>query len=80
MKRVRTGHRETRYTTPFAVLGITTDGAVVTGVRYLPRERPGRAIDREGPARVARGNTVGDGLAVAVEVAKKKTVWARVRL
>lgn len=37
MKRERTGNRETRYTTPFAVLGITTDGAVVTGVRYLPR-------------------------------------------
>lgn len=28
---------ETRYATPFAVLGISTDGAVVTGVRYLPR-------------------------------------------
>ena len=28
---------ETRYATPFAVLGITTDGRVVTGVRYLPR-------------------------------------------
>ncbi len=28
---------ETRYATPFAVLGIVTDGAVVTGVRYLPR-------------------------------------------
>ena len=28
---------ETRYATPFAVLGISTDGAAVTGVRYLPR-------------------------------------------
>lgn len=28
---------ETRYATPFAVLGIVTDGAVVTGLRYLPR-------------------------------------------
>jgi methylated-DNA-[protein]-cysteine S-methyltransferase len=28
---------ETRYATPFAVLAIVTDGAVVTGVRYLPR-------------------------------------------
>lgn len=28
---------ETRHVTPFAVLGIVTDGAVVTGVRYLPR-------------------------------------------
>lgn len=37
MKRERTVGQETRYATPFAVLGITTDGAVVTGVRYLPR-------------------------------------------
>ena len=29
---------ETRYATPFAVMGIVTDGAVVTGVRYLPRQ------------------------------------------
>ena len=29
---------ETRYATPFAVLAIVTDGAVVTGVRYLPRQ------------------------------------------
>lgn len=33
-------NRETRYATPFAVLAITTDGAVVTGVRYLPRTTP----------------------------------------
>ena len=32
--------RETRYVTPFAVLAITTDGAVLTGVRYLPRNTP----------------------------------------
>ncbi len=37
MSRIRTAQRETRYAAPFAVLGITTDGAVVTGVRYLPR-------------------------------------------
>ena len=34
---------ETRYATPFAVLGIVTDGAVVTGVRYLPRQTAARA-------------------------------------
>lgn len=33
---------ETRYATPFAVLGIVTDGAVVTGVRYLPRHTTAR--------------------------------------
>ncbi len=32
--------RETRHATPFAVLGIRTDGAVVTGLRYLPRSTP----------------------------------------
>ena len=37
MKPGRRGGHETRYATPFAVLGITTDGAAVTGVRYLPR-------------------------------------------
>ncbi|MGV3627490.1 MAG: methylated-DNA--[protein]-cysteine S-methyltransferase [Betaproteobacteria bacterium] len=31
------GQTETRYATPFAVLGIVTDGKVVTSVRYLPR-------------------------------------------
>lgn len=47
MKHERTGHRETRYAAPFAVLGITTDGAVVTGVRYLPRStRPLPPQDR----------------------------------
>ncbi len=34
---------ETRYATPFAVLGILTDGEVVTGVRYLPRQTASRA-------------------------------------
>ena len=29
---------ETRYAAPFAVLGITTSGGLVTGVRYLPRQ------------------------------------------
>jgi hypothetical protein len=28
---------ETRHATPFAVLSIITDGAHVTGIRYLPR-------------------------------------------
>lgn len=31
------GRAETRYAAPFAVLGIATDGEVVTSVRYLPR-------------------------------------------
>ena len=31
------GQTETRYATPFAVLGISTDGRVLTSVRYLPR-------------------------------------------
>lgn len=30
------GQTETRYATPFAVLGIVTDGKAVTSVRYLP--------------------------------------------
>ena len=30
------GQTEARYATPFAVLGIVTDGKVVTSVRYLP--------------------------------------------
>lgn len=30
------GQTETRYATPFAVLGIVTDGRVITSVRYLP--------------------------------------------
>ncbi len=34
------GCPETRYATPFAVIGIVTDGAVVTSVRYLPRHTP----------------------------------------
>lgn len=32
-----TGQTETRYATPFAVLGMVTDGKVLTSVRYLPR-------------------------------------------
>lgn len=32
-----TGQMETRYATPFAVLGMVTDGKVLTSVRYLPR-------------------------------------------
>ncbi len=32
-----TGHPETRCPTPFAVLGIVSDGAQITSVRYLPR-------------------------------------------
>lgn len=32
--------RETRYVTPFAMVAITTDGAVLTGVRYLPCNTP----------------------------------------
>lgn len=39
----RSAPPETRYATPFAVLGIVTDGAVVTGVRYLPRQSAERA-------------------------------------
>jgi methylated-DNA-[protein]-cysteine S-methyltransferase len=31
------GQKETRYVTPFAVLGIVSDGKVITSVRYLPR-------------------------------------------
>ncbi len=31
---------ETRHATPFAVLSIITDGAHVTGIRYLPRSVP----------------------------------------
>lgn len=30
------GRAETRFATPFAVLGIATDGGVITSVRYLP--------------------------------------------
>jgi methylated-DNA-[protein]-cysteine S-methyltransferase len=39
----RSAPPETRYATPFAVLGIVTDGAAVTGVRYLPRQTAPRA-------------------------------------
>ncbi len=34
---------ETRFATPFAVLGIVTDGVVVTGLRYLPRHTATRS-------------------------------------
>ncbi len=36
----RAGQTETRYATPFAVLGIVTDGRVITSLRYLPRSTP----------------------------------------
>jgi len=39
----RTTPPETRYATPFAVLGIVTDGKVVTSVRYLPLQTAERA-------------------------------------
>jgi methylated-DNA-[protein]-cysteine S-methyltransferase len=39
----RSAPLETRYATPFAVLGIVTDGAVVTGLRYLPRHTATRS-------------------------------------
>lgn len=38
-----TGQRETCYATPFAVLGIVSDGKVITSVRYLPRSTAPRA-------------------------------------
>lgn len=34
------GSVETCHATPFAVLGIITDGEAVTGIRYLPRSTP----------------------------------------
>lgn len=41
------GQTETRHATPFAVLGIVTDGSVITSVRYLPRHtRPAAPLDR----------------------------------
>ena len=41
------GQTETRHATPFAVLGIVTDGSVITSVRYLPRHtRPVAPLDR----------------------------------
>ena len=41
------GQLETRYATPFAVLGVVTDGKVVTSVRYLPRgTAPVAPLDR----------------------------------
>lgn len=43
MSNGRIASPETRYATPFAVIGIVTDGAVVSGVRYLPRQTPERA-------------------------------------
>lgn len=42
-----TGQRETRWVTPFAVLGMVTDGGVLTSVRYLPRSiAPVAPLDR----------------------------------
>ena len=46
--------QETRYATPFAVLGIVTDGAVVTGVRYLPRQTAPRAPHDRAAERACR--------------------------
>lgn len=41
------GQRETRCVTPFAVLGMVTDGSVLTSVRYLPRSAaPVAPLDR----------------------------------
>ncbi len=41
------GQAETRLATPFAVLGIVTDGKVVTSLRYLPRNTtPVPPVDR----------------------------------
>lgn len=41
------GQTETRQATPFAVLGIVTDGGVITSVRYLPKDTPAVApLDR----------------------------------
>ncbi|MGA0023901.1 MAG: methylated-DNA--[protein]-cysteine S-methyltransferase [Burkholderiales bacterium] len=41
------GQRETRYATPFAVLGMVGDGGVLTSVRYLPRSTaPVAPLDR----------------------------------
>lgn len=41
------GQRETRCATPFAVLGMVTDGSVLTSVRYLPRSTaPVAPLDR----------------------------------
>ena len=34
------GQTETRCATPFAVLGIVSDGRVITSMRYLPRNTP----------------------------------------
>ena len=45
---------ETRYATPFAVLGIVTDGVVVTGVRYLPRQTAARAPHDRAAERACR--------------------------
>ena len=36
MKQRRPVVAETRYATPFAVLGISTDGTAITGMRYMP--------------------------------------------
>lgn len=41
------GQMETRYATPFAVLGIVSDGQVITSLRYLPRSTASLApLDR----------------------------------
>ncbi len=48
------GHAETCYATPFAVLGIATDGRRVTSVRYLPRDTPQAAPHDRVAERVCR--------------------------
>lgn len=48
------GQTETRYATPFAVLGIITDGKVVTSVRYLPRSTAQAAPQDRVAERVCR--------------------------
>ena len=45
---------ETRHPTPFAVLGIVTDGAVVTGVRYLPQHTATRSPHDRAAERACR--------------------------
>jgi len=45
---------ETRFVTPFAVLGISTDGEVVTGVRYLPRHTAARTPHDRAAERACR--------------------------
>jgi methylated-DNA-[protein]-cysteine S-methyltransferase len=50
----RSAPPETRYATPFAVLGIVTDGGVVTGLRYLPRHTATRSPHDRAAERACR--------------------------